>query len=82
MAATADVDGEKLGEARKRFAAAAESGKAICRRVRKHAAQGARAADEAVHEHPYQVIAIGLVVGEFIDYLVARRCAGTRTGLS
>jgi ElaB/YqjD/DUF883 family membrane-anchored ribosome-binding protein len=68
MAATADVAGEKVGEARKRLAAALES-------VKDKAVQGAKAVDEAVHEHPYQAIAIGVGVGAVLGYLLARRCS-------
>jgi ElaB/YqjD/DUF883 family membrane-anchored ribosome-binding protein len=71
MAATADVAGEKVGEARKRLAAALES-------VKDKAVQGAKAVDEAVHEHPYQAIAIGVGVGAVIGYLLARRCSSSR----
>ena len=74
MAATADVAGEKVGDARKRLAAALESGKEIYGRVKAKAVEGAKAADEAVHEHPYQAIAIGVGVGALIGYLIARRC--------
>ena len=66
MAATADVAGEKVGEARKRLAAALERGKEIYGRVRAQAVEGAKAADEAVHEHPYQAIAIGVGAGALI----------------
>jgi ElaB/YqjD/DUF883 family membrane-anchored ribosome-binding protein len=75
IAATADVAGEKVGEARKRLAAALESGKAMAGRVRDKAVAGAKAADEAVHEHPYQAIAIGVGVGALLGYLLARRCS-------
>ena len=75
MSATADVAGEKVGEARKRLAAALERGKEVYGRVREKAVEGAKAAEEAVHEHPYQAIAVGVGVGAFIGYLVARRCA-------
>jgi ElaB/YqjD/DUF883 family membrane-anchored ribosome-binding protein len=75
MAATADVAGEKVGEARKRLAAALERAKEIAARVRDKAVQGAKAADEAVHEHPYQAMVIALGVGVFIGYLAARRCS-------
>ena len=71
--ATADVAGEKVGEARKRLSAALESGKAIACRVRDQAVAGAKAADEAVHEHPYQAIAIGVGLGAVLGYLLARR---------
>jgi ElaB/YqjD/DUF883 family membrane-anchored ribosome-binding protein len=78
MSATADVAGEKVSEARKRLAAALESGKELAGRVRDKAVEGAKAADEAVHEHPYQAIGIALGVGALVGYLVARRC--TRNG--
>ena len=74
MAATADVAGEKVGEARKRLAAALERGKEICDRVREKAVQGAKAADEAVHEHPYHAAGIAFGVGALIGYFAARRC--------
>ena len=74
MAATADVAGEKVGEARKRLAAALERGREIAGDVRDKAIQGAKAADEAVHEHPYQAIAIGVGIGALVGYLLGRRC--------
>lgn len=77
MAATADVAGEKVGEARKRLAAALERGKEIYGRARVKAVEGAKAADEAVHEHPYQAIAIGVGLGTLLGYLLARRCSRT-----
>src|ERR1700722_2737221 len=78
MAATADVAGEKVGEARKRLAAALDRAKEIAGNVRDKAVAGAKAADEAVHEHPYQAIAIGVGVGALIGYLLARRCSRDR----
>jgi ElaB/YqjD/DUF883 family membrane-anchored ribosome-binding protein len=75
MAATADVAGEKVSEARKRLAAALDSGKEIYGRVREKVVEGAKAADEAVHEHPYQAIGIAFGVGAIVGYLVTRRCS-------
>jgi ElaB/YqjD/DUF883 family membrane-anchored ribosome-binding protein len=75
MAATADVAGEKVSEARKRLAAALERGNEIYDRVRQKAVEGAKAADEAVREHPYQAIGIAFGVGALIGYLAARRCS-------
>ena len=75
MAATADVAGEKVGQARTRLAAALESAKVIAANVREKAVAGAKATDEAVHEHPYQAIAIGVGVGVLVGYLLARRCS-------
>ena len=48
ITATAGVAGEKVGEARKRLAAALERGKVIAGNVRDKAVEGAKAADEAV----------------------------------
>jgi ElaB/YqjD/DUF883 family membrane-anchored ribosome-binding protein len=73
MAATADVAGEKVGIARKRLAAALDSGKAMAGRVRDQAVAGAKATDQAVRAHPYQAIAIGVGVGAVIGFLLARR---------
>ena len=76
MAATADVAGEKVAEARKRLGAALESGKELYGRVRDKAVEGAKAADETVREHPYQAIGIAFGVGALLGYLMARRCSG------
>ena len=75
MSATADVAGEKVGEARTRLADALERAKEIAGTVRDKAVAGAKATDEAVHEHPYQAIAIGVGVGAILGYLLARRCS-------
>jgi len=74
MAATADVAGEKVDEARKRLASALERSKEIYGCVREKAVEGAKAADEAVREHPYQAIGIAFGVGALIGILAARRC--------
>jgi ElaB/YqjD/DUF883 family membrane-anchored ribosome-binding protein len=75
MAATADVAGEKVEQARKRLAAALDSAKEIAGRVRDKAVEGANAADETVRENPYQAIGIALGVGALIGYLVMRPCS-------
>ena len=75
VAATADVDGEKVGEARKRLAAALDGGRKIFGRVRENAVDGAKATDEAVRGNPYQALTIALGVGVLIGYLVARTCS-------
>jgi ElaB/YqjD/DUF883 family membrane-anchored ribosome-binding protein len=78
MTATADVAGEKVADARKRVADALESAKEIAGRVRDQAVDYAKAADEAVHEHPYKAIGIALGVGALLGYLLSRR--GSRNG--
>jgi ElaB/YqjD/DUF883 family membrane-anchored ribosome-binding protein len=75
MAATADVAGEKVSEARKRLAAALETGKRVFGRVKDKAVDGAKATDEALREHPYQAIVIAIGVGAVIGYLASRRCS-------
>ena len=75
MAATADVAGEKVGEARKRLAAAQERGKVIAGDIRDMAVASAKVADQAVQETPYKAIAIGVGVGLLAGYILARRCS-------
>ena len=75
MTATADVAGEKVSDARKRLAAALESGKEVYDRVKAKAVEGAKVADQTVRENPYQAIAIGVGVGALLGYLIARRCS-------
>jgi ElaB/YqjD/DUF883 family membrane-anchored ribosome-binding protein len=72
MAATTDVTGEKVREARKRLAAALENGREIYGRAREKAVKGAKVADVAVHEHPYHAIGIAVGVGVFLGYLMVR----------
>ena len=75
MAATADVAGEKVSEARKRLGVALERSKEIYGRVREKTVEGVKATDEVVHEHPYEAIGIALGVGALIGYLVMLRCS-------
>ena len=74
MAATADVAGDKVCEARKRLAAALERGKELCEHAREKVVEGAKATDQAVREHPYQAIGVAFGVGAILGYLVTRRC--------
>lgn len=78
ISATADVAGDKVVEARKRLAAALESGREMYGRVRDRAVEGAKVADQTVRENPYQSIAIGFGVGALVGYLLARRCSRDR----
>jgi len=73
MAATADVAGDRVAEARKRLAAALESGKELIGRVREKAVERTKAADQVVREKPYQTIAVAFGVGAVIGLLLARR---------
>lgn len=78
MTATADVVGDKVGDARRRLAAELERGKDLYGQVRAKAAEGCKVTDEAIHTHPYQAIAIGVGLGAVLGYLVARRGSGAR----
>jgi ElaB/YqjD/DUF883 family membrane-anchored ribosome-binding protein len=72
MAATSDVAGNKVRDARKRLAAVLESGKEICAQVRDKAVEGAKVTDQAVREHPYQTLAIAFGMGAVIGFLAVR----------
>ena len=74
MTATADVGGEKVAEARTRLATALESGKKIYGQVKDKVAEGAKATDIAVHQHPYAAIGVAVGVGALVGFLLARRC--------
>jgi ElaB/YqjD/DUF883 family membrane-anchored ribosome-binding protein len=78
MAAAANVAGEKVGEARKRLAAALESGKEIYGNLHAKAVDCAKATDETLHDHPYQAIGIAVGVGALIGYFVSRRVSARR----
>jgi len=73
MAATADVAGDKVNEARKRLASALENVKQAAGRVREKAVEGARLADECVREHPYQALVVGMAVGAVVGFVLGRR---------
>ena len=75
MTATADVAGEKIGEARKRLAETLASAKEIGERARDKAVDCVKATDQAVHEHPYKAIGIALGAGLLLGYLVLGRKA-------
>ncbi len=66
MAATADVAGEKVAEARKRLAAALDN-------VKEKAADYAKSAHETIQEHPYHAIGVAFGLGALAGFLLARR---------
>ena len=72
MAATADVAGEKVAEARKRLGAVLESGKEFYGRVRDKAVEGAKSADETVRDHPYSAIGLAFGAGAVVGFLLKR----------
>ena len=74
MAATSDVAGDKVKEARQRLAAALDSGKEIYEQVRDEAVKSVKAADQVVRENPYQAFGIAFGLGAVVGYLLSRRC--------
>lgn len=73
LAATADVAGSKVVEARKRLSVALERGKQAWGQVQDCAVAQARAADEVIRDHPYQSIGIAFGVGALLGLLLTRR---------
>lgn len=73
LAATSDVAGDKVCEARKRLAVALDGGRDLYGRVREKAAKGAKYADDSVRENPYAPIAVALIVGGLLAMLLCRR---------
>lgn len=74
LAATADVAGEKVAEARKRLAEALEHRKDFYAIARDKALDGSRAADEIVRDNLYQVLGFGVGAGILVGFLLATRC--------
>jgi ElaB/YqjD/DUF883 family membrane-anchored ribosome-binding protein len=70
MAATADVAGEEVAEARKRLESALKSGENMLEDVREKAVKGAKIANQAVHEHPYGAIGIAAAAGALLGVIV------------
>ncbi|MEY2789105.1 MAG: C-terminal glycine zipper region [Verrucomicrobiota bacterium] len=73
IAATADVAGDRVGEARRRLAQALENGEELYHRARDRAIAGAKVTDAAIHQHPYQAIVVGVGVGALLGYFMARK---------
>ena len=73
LEATTDVADEKVAEARQRLSAAIDKGRATWNQVQDRAAASAKAADQAIREHPYQSIGIAFGVGALIGFLASRR---------
>ena len=78
LTATTDVATQKLGDVRQRVVETVESAKETAGRVRDQAVDYAKAADKAVHKHPYKALGIALGVGAILGYLMFRR--GSRNG--
>jgi ElaB/YqjD/DUF883 family membrane-anchored ribosome-binding protein len=75
MNALALEDNEK-SEIRVKLESAIEKAKDGCERLEEKTVAGAKAADKAVREHPYQAIGIGFALGILIGVLAIRRRRG------
>ena len=73
LAATSDVAGDQVRDARRRLASALDSGLDIYGKVRDKAAVGVKYADHSVRENPYAPIAVALIVGGILAMLFCRR---------
>jgi ElaB/YqjD/DUF883 family membrane-anchored ribosome-binding protein len=73
LKATAGAGGENVKEAHGRLAAALESAKATCERLKEKTVDAAKATDHVIREHPYESIGVALGVGLLIGVLVGRR---------
>jgi len=75
IAATVDMAGKEVGEARKRLTKALKLGKGNLELVRQKVIQG----DEAAHEHPYPLIGIGVGIGAILGFLITGRWGCSRS---
>jgi len=74
MAATAEVAGDHVGEARKRLAAGLDRVREVYVAARSKAIHGSYAADVALRDNLYQVVGIGIVAGALVGFFLATRC--------
>lgn len=71
--ATSDAVEEKVVAARNRIATALDTGRESYYRAREKAVERVRAADHAMHDHPYPSIGIAFGAGVFLGILMAGR---------
>ena len=75
--ATAGQAGEKIAELRTKLAEALKSAKDTCHRLEDRAIEGvkegAKVADKAIREHPYESVGVAFGLGLLIGVLVGRR---------
>ncbi|HEY1786976.1 MAG TPA: DUF883 family protein [Verrucomicrobiae bacterium] len=73
LKATAGEAGEKIKEVRQRLSKAVESARSTCENLQDQTAETAKAADQAIRDHPYESIAIAFGAGALIGLLLSRR---------
>lgn len=78
MAATADISGEKVEEARKRLSSALEHVQELCRVGCNKGVEGGHAINQELHQHSLRYLAVVVGIGALLGYAIARRCACNR----
>jgi ElaB/YqjD/DUF883 family membrane-anchored ribosome-binding protein len=73
ISATADAAGDTGAEVLKQIDAAVDRGKEVYENVRETAVDGAKSANEIVHEQPYKTLAVAFGFGTLLGFLLARR---------
>ncbi len=75
MSATADVAGDKVAEARKRLAAALDSGHDVVQQCKSKAVEYGKVAEKSVRSHPAQSVGIALGVGAVFGFVLRHCCS-------
>ena len=73
LAATADAAEHKIVEARKRLSAGLENTRRAWAQMQEQALEGAEAANDAVHNHPYRAVGVAFGVGLALGCLLRLR---------
>ena len=73
LSASAETVDESVTKKKQKLNDALESAKASAVQVEAKAAAGARVADQAIREHPYEAVGIALGVGLLIGVLINRK---------
>jgi len=73
LAATAEVAGEKVEQARKRLATAMDAAKEVYGCIEQRVTDGAKAADQAIRTNPYRAVGIAFGLGALTGFLLSRR---------
>ena len=73
LEATKETVDEKVKAAREQLHGAIERSREAYGSLQKKALQGARMADNTIHEHPYQTAFVALGVGALLGLLFSRR---------
>ena len=71
--ATSEVADEKVTQARNRLADALEKSERVSDDIRARVVESAKAADRALHEHPYPTLGVVFGIGALLGFLLSRR---------